>query len=123
MSRLDVWLWSARFFKTRALAAAAVDGGRVELNGQRTKRGKPVRPGDALRLRIGPYEYRVVVRAEVLRRVSPAEAVALYREEPESRAARERLVEQHRTAERFSPKTKGRPTKRDRRALKKLRGE
>ncbi len=121
MARLDQWLWSARLFKTRALAAAAVDGGRVELNGQRTKRGKPVRPGDSIRVRIGPYEYRLVVVAEAHRRVAPALAAGLYAEEPESRAARERLAEQHRMAERFAPRPRGRPTKRDRRELRKLR--
>ncbi|HLB55557.1 MAG TPA: RNA-binding S4 domain-containing protein [Gemmatimonadales bacterium] len=121
MNRLDVWLWSARFFKTRVLAAAAVDGGRVELNGQRTKRGKPVRPGDALRIRIGPHEYRVLVLAEARRRGPPEEAASWYREEPESRAARERLSEQHRAAASASLRAKGRPTKRDRRALEKLK--
>ncbi len=52
--RLDTWLWAARFFKTRALAAQAVDGGKVELNGARAKRAKPVQPGDRLRVRRGP---------------------------------------------------------------------
>jgi len=122
MNRLDFWLWSARFYKTRALAAAAVDGGRVELNGQRIKRGKQVRPGDTVRVRAGPREYRVEVLAEARRRGPPEEAAGLYREDPESRAARERVLEQHRAAARVSPRTTGRPTKRQRRELDRLKG-
>ena len=121
LNRLDLWLWSARFFKTRPLAAAAVAGGRVELNGQRSKPGKPVRPGDSLRIRVGPYEYRVVVLVEAHRRGPPAEALGLYREDPEARAARERLIELHRAAERMSPRTNAKPTKKDRRSLQRLK--
>src|SRR5207237_746162 len=61
--RLDTWLWAARFFKTRAQAAAAIDGGKVDLNGARAKRAKPLAPGDELRIRKSPFEYRVTVRA------------------------------------------------------------
>jgi len=122
-TRLDLWLWSARFFKTRALAAAAVESGKVELNGQPTKRGKPVRAGDALRIRLGAFEHRVVVLALARRRGSATLAGELYRELPESREARERLAEQHRLAARLSgPPSKGRPTKHDRRQLGKLKG-
>ncbi|HEV8149443.1 MAG TPA: RNA-binding S4 domain-containing protein [Gemmatimonadales bacterium] len=119
--RLDLWLHAARFFKTRALAATAVEAGRVELNGQKTKRGKLLRPGDQLSIRIGPYEYRVTV-LELARRRGPARlAAALYREEAASRAARERLAEQHRLAAKLSgTPAKGRPTKRERRELEKL---
>ncbi|HEV8613190.1 MAG TPA: RNA-binding S4 domain-containing protein [Gemmatimonadales bacterium] len=121
--RLDLWLHAARFFKTRALAAAAVEAGRVELNGQRTKRGKTLRPGDELSLRLGPYEHRVTV-LELARRRGPASAAAaLYREDAVSRAARERLAEQHRLAAKLvGILPKGRPTKRDRRELEKLKG-
>jgi ribosome-associated heat shock protein Hsp15 len=121
--RLDLWLHAARFFKTRALAAAAVAAGRVELNGQRTKRGKTLRPGDELSLRLGPYEHRVTV-LELARRRGPASAAAaLYREDAVSRAARERLAEQHRLAAKLvGILPKGRPTKRDRRELEKLKG-
>jgi ribosome-associated heat shock protein Hsp15 len=66
--RLDKWLWAARFFKTRALAAAAVTGGKVKLNGERVKAAKAIRPGDALNIHIGPYEYVVRVRALSARR-------------------------------------------------------
>jgi len=122
-TRLDLWLWSARFFKTRALAAAAVEGGRVELNGQPTKRGKSLRRGDRLRIRLGPYEYLITVLGLARRRGPATEAAELYEESRESRAARERLAEQHRLAARLTGgATKGRPTKRDRRALGKLKG-
>ena len=60
--RIDKWLWAARFFKTRAIAADAVDGGKVHLNGERVKRAKNIRVGDELQIRQGPYESRVVVR-------------------------------------------------------------
>ena len=73
--RLDKWLWAARFFKTRALASEAVDGGKVELNGEKPKRARQVRPGDRLRLRLGPYEHLLTVRA-VSERRGPA-SVAL----------------------------------------------
>ena len=66
--RLDKWLWAARFFKTRALAAEAVAGGKVKLNGERVKAAKAIRPGDALNIHIGPYEYVVRVRALSVRR-------------------------------------------------------
>ena len=120
--RLDLWLHAARFFKTRALAAAAVEGGRVELNGQKTKRAKLIRPGDQLRIRLGPFEHRVTVLGLARRRGSASAAAALYQEEPDSIAARERLAEQHRLAAKLTGGgAKGRPTKRDRRELERLR--
>src|SRR5438552_19045608 len=88
--RLDRWLWAARFFKTRALAAAAIAAGRVEVNGARAKRAKSVAVGDQLRVRRGPFEYRVVVRGVAAHRGPPAQAAALFAEEPECRRVRER---------------------------------
>ena len=61
--RIDKWLWAARFFKTRSLAAEAVDGGKVHLNGNRTKSSHIIRGGDELKIRRGPYEWVVVVQA------------------------------------------------------------
>jgi ribosome-associated heat shock protein Hsp15 len=116
--RLDQWLWAARFFKTRSLAAQAVEGGKVELNGEKAKRGKPVRPGDTLRIRLGAFESRVTVTALAARRGSAAVAATLYREEEASRSARERLAELHRLAARIGGGLpKGRPTKRERREM------
>src|ERR1043165_135824 len=77
-TRLDTWLWAARFYKTRALAAAAVDGGRVELNDQKPKRGKSLKPGDRLRIRLGPYEHTVTVLGLSQRRGPAATAAGLY---------------------------------------------
>lgn len=121
--RLDKWLWAARFFKTRALAAEAIDGGKVELNGEKPKRSRVIRPGDALRIRLGPYEHRVVVRAVARQRGPAAAAARLFEEDPVGRAARERLAEQHRLAARaLGPPLKGRPTKKDRRDFERDRG-
>ena len=119
--RLDRWLWAARFFKTRALAAAAVAGGKVELNGVRAKPAKPLAIGDRLRIRRGPLEYLVVVRALAQQR-APA-AAALYDEDVEGKRRRERLAEQLRVAPSLRYEGKGRPTKRERREIEKLKGE
>jgi ribosome-associated heat shock protein Hsp15 len=116
--RLDKWLWAARFFKTRSQATEAVDGGKVEVNGARAKPAKDIRVGDELRIRLGPYEHRVVVRGLSDKRGSASLAHALYEETPESIAAREKLREDHRLAPAmFVFEDKGRPTKKDRRAL------
>lgn len=123
-ARLDKWLWMARFFKTRALAAVAIDGGKIERNGEKAKRAKPVRPGDTLRIRIGPYEHRITVLALATHRGPASVAATLYQEAPESRAERERIHEQHRLAAAMQGgPDKGRPTKRDRREIQKVRGK
>ena len=118
--RLDRWLWAARFFKTRALAAAAVAGGKVELNGVRAKPAKPLTVGDRLRIRRGPLEYLVVVRALAQQRAPAAAAAALYDEDAEGKRRRERLAEQLRVAPSLRYEGKGRPTKRERREIEKL---
>ena len=118
--RLDRWLWAARFFKTRALAAAGVAGGKVQLNGARAKPAKPVRVGDALRVRVGPYDWIITVRALTARRGSSSDAQLLYDESAGGRAARERLAEQHKMAPAPAYRGKGRPTKKDRRELQRL---
>lgn len=116
--RLDKWLWAARFFKTRSLATQAVDGGKVEVNGARVKPAKDIRIGDELRIRLGPYEHFVIVRGLGDKRGSATVAHTLYEETPESVAAREKLRESHRLAPAmFVYEDKGRPTKKDRRAL------
>lgn len=119
--RVDKWLWTARFFKTRALAAAAIEGGKVEVNGERAKRARAVRPGDVIRIRLGPYEHIVTVRALSARRGPAAEAMALYQEDPAPRARRERLAEQHRLARQSFAYGEGKPTKRERREIRRLK--
>ena len=121
--RLDKWLWAARFFKTRALAAAAIDGGKVEVNGEKAKRAKPVRPGDALRIRLGPYEHRITVLALAKQRGPASVAAGLFQEDPAGKEIRERIHQQHRLAAQVAGgPLKGRPTKRDRREIGKLKG-
>jgi len=118
--RLDRWLWAARFFKTRAIASAAIAGGKVHVNGTRAKAAKQLRSGDALRIRVGPYEWLVTVFAVTERRGSAKDAQLLYDESPEGRAARERLAEAHKLAPTPTYQGKGRPTKKDRRKLELL---
>ena len=113
--RIDRWLWTARFFKTRSSAAAAVSGGKVHLNGQRTKPAKPVRKGDRLDIRRGDNRWEITVRATAERRGPASEARELYEELPESVERRVREREERR--ERRLAAGSGRPTKRDRRRL------
>jgi ribosome-associated heat shock protein Hsp15 len=121
--RIDKWLWAARFFKTRALAAEAVAGGRVEVGGHRVKPGRDVKTGDVVRVRIGPYVQLVTVRALSGRRGPAVEAAKLYEEDAASRAEREKLREQHRLAAHAFAFGEGKPTKKERRALEELRGQ
>jgi len=116
--RLDKWLWAARFFKTRSLAADAVEGGKVELNGERVKRAKNVQLGDEVSVRLGPYEHVVLVRGLSERRGPASVAQTLYEETADSVAARERLAAQLKMAPAaFVYEERGRPTKKDRREL------
>jgi ribosome-associated heat shock protein Hsp15 len=116
--RLDKWVWTARFFKTRQLAIEAINAGRIDVNGERAKPSKAIRAGDTLLLRKPPYAFHLSVRAVGEKRVSATLAKSLYDETPESIAAREALVKELR--EMPPPVFKGRPTKQDRRALEKL---
>lgn len=111
--RVDKWLWTARLFKTRSLAAAAVKGGRVHVNGVTAKPSREVYAGDELEITIGPVRRTVIVRGSAERRVSGAEAAKLYDETKQSVAEREREAEQRRLAGPLDLGT--RPTKRDRR--------
>jgi ribosome-associated heat shock protein Hsp15 len=118
--RLDKWLWAARFFKTRGLAQQAIESGRVTLNAQRVKCSHSLRPSDAVVVRVGDYQWRVIVKALSDRRGPAAEAKKLYDETPESRAERERRIELRRWSAEPAAEIKGRPTKRDRRRLEDL---
>jgi len=120
--RIDKWLWAARLFKTRALAVEALKGGRVQVNGERAKPSKEVRPGDRIELVTGRLRRTVDVRGTSLRRGPASEAALLYEETEESVAARARLVAELR-AERAAGGIRegGRPTKRERRRLEAAR--
>jgi len=124
--RIDKWLWAARFFKTRALAAEAVAGGKVKVNGERVKAAKGVRLGDALIIHIGPYEYDVRVRALSARRGPAPQAALLYDETEPGKAARTELAARLAAERRFVTTAQGRPGKKERRQViqfKKTRGE
>jgi ribosome-associated heat shock protein Hsp15 len=118
--RIDKWLWAARFFKTRSLAQQAVAGGRVQLNGERTKRAHEVRVGDSIDVRVGEWRWQIRVKALSERRGPAEEARRLYDETPESRAERERRQDLRRWGAEPAASLKGRPTKRDRRLLEGL---
>jgi ribosome-associated heat shock protein Hsp15 len=119
--RVDKWLWVARLLKTRALAADAVKAGRVKVNGVAAKPSKEVAPGDRIELRTGPVRMDLAVRGVAPRRGPASEAAKLYEETAESRAARERHADERRLARQDGGEG-GRPTKRDRRLIEKLKG-
>jgi ribosome-associated heat shock protein Hsp15 len=120
--RIDKWLWAARFFKTRSLAAQAVEGGRVQVNGERVKPAKDVKPGDEVVVHIGGLEWVIEVRGLSARR-GPAEAARrLYAEREDSRTRRQVIVDARKHAPEPSLGLRGRPTKRDRRRLKRFTG-
>ena len=121
--RLDKWLWAARFYKTRALAAHAIAAGRVEVNGAPAKAARALSIGDRLRVRKPPYAFIIRVVAVSEQRGPAKQAATLYEEDPEGKAARERLAHQLRIAPSPAFDGKGRPTKRDRRELDRLRGD
>ena len=121
--RVDKWLWAARFFRTRALAARAVAGGRVEVNGQKPKPAKVLHEGDRVRLRLGPYEHLLTVRALSERRGPASLAALLYEEDPAGRSRRERLAEQHRIAATAFAHGEGKPTRKERDAIRRVRGK
>lgn len=121
--RLDKWLWAARFYKTRSQAADAVGGGRVKVNGAAAKPARELKTGDLLHLRAGEQDWQVVVRAFAEQRRPAPEARLLYEETAESAAERERLAELRKLAPAPEAEQRGRPTKRDRRQLGRLRGE
>lgn len=122
--RLDKWLWAARFYKTRSLAVEEIGKGRVEVNGQAAKPAREIGPGDRLRIRKEDPPVEVVVRVPGAVRGPATVARTLYEETAESVAARERAAEMRRLAPEPSLEiAAGRPTKRDRRLIGKLRGK
>jgi len=124
--RIDKWLWAARFFKTRALAAQAVAGGKVKVNGERVKAARAIRLDDSLSIHIGPYEFLVRVLALSARRGPAPQAALLYEESEPSKAARNELAMRLSAEARYSASVEGRPSKKERRQIiqyKKARGE
>jgi ribosome-associated heat shock protein Hsp15 len=116
--RIDKWLWAARFYKTRALAAAAVEGGKTQVNGERVKPAKLLKAGDALIVRNGPFAWDIMVLALSERRGPVAEAAKLYRESEESRRMREQKTALLKAERQSAPVyAKGRPTKKARRQI------
>ena len=116
--RLDVWLWAARFFKTRSLAKHAIEGGKVEVNGAGGKPGKIVHVGASLRITRGEDRFEIEVVALAEQRGPATVAQQLYRETDASRAAREAALEQRRLTGEARPK--GKPDKRARRLIRAL---
>ncbi|MGD0617414.1 MAG: RNA-binding S4 domain-containing protein [Bryobacteraceae bacterium] len=120
--RIDKWLWAARFFKTRALAARACELGRIVSNGQGVKASRELRAGDLLRVKndSGDFEVEVLALSEV-RGPAPV-AQTLYRETAASRALRLKLAEERRAMPRAESLPEGKPSKRNRREIDRLRG-
>ena len=120
--RIDKWLWAARFYKTRGLAVDAIDSGKIEVNGERSKRAKLVTAGDKVRIRIGPYEHIVTVK-DVSERRGPAPVAAkLYEEDAESKKQRELMAAHIKAMNANTGYESGRPTKKDRRDIERIRG-
>jgi ribosome-associated heat shock protein Hsp15 len=120
--RLDKWLWAARFYKTRGLAADAIDGGKVKLNGHTAKPAKEVKAGDTLDLTINDAHWTVVVRGLNEYRRPAAEAQQLYEETAESQQRRAATAEARTLAPAPGADLRGRPTKRDRRKIQRFSG-
>jgi ribosome-associated heat shock protein Hsp15 len=120
--RMDKWLWAARFFKTRSLAARACDLSRVQSNGQPAKPAREVRVGDKLRVSNdgGDFEIEVLALSEVRGPASVAQT--LYRESDASRELRQKVAAERKAMKQFEELPAGRPSKRDRRRIIQFRG-
>lgn len=118
--RLDKWLWAARFFKTRQLAADAIKGGKVQVDGVKAKPSRTIQKGSQVSLRRGPYQYLLKVALASEKRGSAILAKQLYTESPESIQNRETLSQQIQIDRQSLRFNKGKPSKRDRRQLNKL---
>ena len=118
--RLDKWLWAARFFKTRSLAQQAITSGRVKLHDSRVKSSHVLKVSDPVTIRVGDFEWQIVVTALSDRRGPAEEARKLYEETAASRAERERRQDLRRWGAEPAAQLKGRPTKRDRRSIERF---
>jgi ribosome-associated heat shock protein Hsp15 len=120
--RMDKWLWAARFFKTRAMAGRACELGRIESNGQAAKAAREVKVADLLRVKNDSGEFEIEVLGLSEMRGPAVVAQGLYRETEASRELRMKLVEERKTMPHFEALREGKPSKRDRRDLDRLRG-
>ena len=121
--RLDKWLWAARFFKTRALATEAVNGGRVHLNGHRVKPGRLVQIGDALRIQRGPVLYEIIVKGINKQRRPASEMDRLYTETDESMESRQQLTEMRKLAAGTRTAPARKPNKHERKHIVRFKRE
>lgn len=121
--RIDKWLWAARFYKTRSLAAQAVEGGKAHLNGQRVKQAREVKVGDLLDVAIGDLRWTVIVRTLSGKRGPATQARELYEETGESLARREAALELRKIVANPAAELRGRPTKKDRRLIRRFTGD
>ncbi|GMQ83600.1 MAG: ribosome-associated heat shock protein Hsp15 [Gammaproteobacteria bacterium] len=119
--RIDKWLWAARFFKTRSLAAQAVDGGKVQLNGARVKRARALKVGDRLEIHKGGYEFQIHILLLSERRGAASVAQTLYEETTQSIEKRAALSEQHKLATASTPHPQRKPDKKARRQLREMK--
>jgi len=118
--RLDKWLWAARFYKTRSLATQAIDAGKVKLNDERAKPAREIKVGDRLQIGLGEFEWTLDVVGLSLQRGPAPVAQALYREDADSAARRQQQMADRKLATNPAAAIKGRPTKRDRRLIRRF---
>ena len=119
--RLDKWLWCARFFKTRSMAAKALRGGKIKLNNSSPKPSKTIQIGDLLQIHKKPYQFHITVLKLSVRRRSATEAATLYQEQQQSIEARQTLALQRKAESDRHPGTHRRPSKQERRNLLKFK--
>lgn len=122
-TRIDKWLWAARFFKTRSLAAAALKGGKVLVNGGRAKPSRLLKAGEQLFIRRGDFAFDITVDVIAEKRVSAKQAIGLYTETAASIRQREERMEALRIERNARVNYGGRPDKKDRRQLRRLHGK
>ena len=120
-TRIDKWLWAARFFKTRSMAAAAVKSGKVRVNNGRARPSRLVKVGDALHITRDDLEFDIQIEVIADKRVSAKQAITLYTESKESIQKREKLADEKRIERKAGAQYGGRPDKKDRRRLQRLR--